>query len=203
MTLLILFLLFSGCQAKSKFRSQIERVYDYTINHNIISATSTHIVALRKMGSVFATYETENYYGECSIDGWRNIVALYTAPCTTVGLRKDGGINVAGSLLNGENDYASIEMNYVINEINGMNNVVSIALSSGQMGRQLLVVVTREGKCLILGNNFANYEEEKKTKLKETLNKIDHVLCAGADFNCLLLYMVCSDGTLQYIWLND
>ena len=39
---------------------------------------------------VATEYVGDGYYGQCEVDGWTDIVAIYACPYQTVGIRRDG-----------------------------------------------------------------------------------------------------------------
>jgi len=59
-----------------------------------ISAGSTHTVGLRKDSTVVAVGENDD--GQCDVESWRDIVAIFASDCHTVGLRLNGTVVAVG-----------------------------------------------------------------------------------------------------------
>ena len=81
--------LFPNGSSDSFFRSQ-----------PTLAAGGFHTVGIRSDGTVVAT--GWNYYGQCDVDSWNNIVAVAAGEVHTVGLRSDGTVVVAGDNVWGE-----------------------------------------------------------------------------------------------------
>ena len=64
-------------------------------NSAFISAGHDHTVGLKKDGTVVAV--GDNYYGQCNVSGWRDIIAVSAGDDHTVGLKKDGTVVAVGS----------------------------------------------------------------------------------------------------------
>lgn len=59
-----------------------------------IAAGESHVVGLRKDGSVVAAGLNRN--GQCNVKNWGNIIAITCSPYGTIGLKEDGGIVACG-----------------------------------------------------------------------------------------------------------
>ena len=60
-----------------------------------VSAGTNHTVGLRSDGTVVAT--GYNYYGQCAVGGWTDVVAISAGTLHTLGLRSDGSLAATGS----------------------------------------------------------------------------------------------------------
>lgn len=70
---------------------------------NVLAAGRRHTVALRADGTVMAT--GNNRHRQCSVDEWRDIVAVAAGYLHTVGLKADGTVVAAG-----DNAYGQCEV---------------------------------------------------------------------------------------------
>ena len=66
----------------------------------ILSAGREHIVGLKADGTVVAA--GGNYYGQCNVSGWKDIVAVSAGSFHTVGLRADGTVAAVGNNKSGQ-----------------------------------------------------------------------------------------------------
>ena len=78
-----------------------------------IAGGDSHLVGLKSDGTVMA--EGRNYYGQCDVFGWTDVVKIAAAGNLTVGLKSDGTI-----LVTGKHDYAQY------NPAQGVNDVSDI-----------------------------------------------------------------------------
>ena len=79
--------------------------YDQTM----ITSGDNHTVYLKKDGTVAAV--GEDYYGQCDVSDWMDIIAVSADGTHTVGLKSDGTVAAAGSNLSGQcnvNDWTDI-----------------------------------------------------------------------------------------------
>ena len=76
-------------------------------------AGASHIVGLRNDGTVVAA--GWNKYGQCNVDGWKDIVAVAAGAHHTVGLRSDGTVVAVGS-----NEYGQCD-------VDGWSDIMSVA----------------------------------------------------------------------------
>ena len=72
----------------------LPKAYERSMNKPI-AVGENHTVALRRDGTVLAT--GWNYYGQCDVEDWTDIVAVAAGDCHTVGLRRDGTVLVTGA----------------------------------------------------------------------------------------------------------
>ena len=68
-----------------------------------MAAGTYHAVGLRSDGTVVAA-GWNNYYGQCDVDSWSDIVAVAAGQHHTVGLRSDGTVVAAGWNILGQCD---------------------------------------------------------------------------------------------------
>ena len=66
----------------------------YALVQNMISAGSPYTVGLQVDGTVVAVGDNE--YGQCNVNGWRDIVAISAGSIHTVGLKADGTVVAVG-----------------------------------------------------------------------------------------------------------
>ena len=71
----------------NKKMSEIMKPY-FISQKQFIAAGSEHIVGLKDDGTVVAV--GDNYYGECDVSNWKDIVAVSAGVSYTVGLKSDG-----------------------------------------------------------------------------------------------------------------
>ena len=66
------------------------------IDENVtqISAGTSHIIALKDDGTVIA--KGDNYYGQCEVDEWKDIIKIEASGNTSIGYAQDGKIFIAG-----------------------------------------------------------------------------------------------------------
>ena len=99
-----------------------------------LSAGGFHTVGLKEDGTVIAA--GSNYFGQCNVSGWTDIVAVTAGGFHTVGLKRDGTVVAAGSNEEGECN------------VSGWSNVVKIAA-----GNDITVGIRSDGTVLVVGNN--------------------------------------------------
>lgn len=69
--------------------------YDVSNWKDIVAvSTDDHIIGLKSDGTVVAT--GKNDYGQCNVDGWKDIVAIIAGSGYSIGLKSDGTVVVAG-----------------------------------------------------------------------------------------------------------
>ncbi|MGN1417989.1 MAG: RCC1 domain-containing protein [Acutalibacteraceae bacterium] len=90
-------------------------VYDWK-DIVMVSAGSSHTVAVKKDGTVVAT--GNDIDPRCEVGGWNNIVSVAAGSSHTIGLRKDGTVVATGENNKGECD------------VSDWNNIVDIAASA-------------------------------------------------------------------------
>lgn len=61
---------------------------------HVLAVGNLHTIALRKDGTVLAA--GDHSYGQCDVDGWKDIAAVAAGAFHTVGLRKDGTVITTG-----------------------------------------------------------------------------------------------------------
>ena len=84
-----------------------------------IAAGNYHTVALKADGTVLA--DGNNYWGQCNVGEWKNIVSIAAGEYHTVGLRSDGTVVAVG-----RNDYGQCSW------VDGWEDVIQIAAGSWQ-----------------------------------------------------------------------
>ena len=78
-------------------------------NQTMITSGDNHTVYLKKDGTVAAV--GEDYYGQCDVSDWMDIIAVSADGTHTVGLKSDGTVAAVGSNLSGQcnvNDWTDI-----------------------------------------------------------------------------------------------
>ncbi len=76
-------------------RPNVRYAFDLSQWEDIVSiSSSSHIVGLRSDGTVVA--QGLNWYGECNVSEWKNIIAVTAAYQLTVGLKADGTVVATG-----------------------------------------------------------------------------------------------------------
>ena len=96
-----------------------------------IAIGSSHLIALKNDGSVIAAgYDS---YGETSVSGWRNIVAVYAGRDWSVGLKEDGTVVATGRNDNGQCDVRNWED--VVSIITGYDYTLAITSGGRILGK--------------------------------------------------------------------
>ena len=88
----------------NKKMSEIMKPY-FISQKQFIAAGSKHIVGLKDDGTVVAV--GDNYYGECDVSNWKDIVAVSAGVSYTVGLKSDGRVVAAGYSKYGQCDVSN------------------------------------------------------------------------------------------------
>lgn len=88
----------------NKKMSEIMKPY-FISQKQFIAAGSEHIVGLKDDGTVVAV--GDNYYGECDVSNWKDIVAVSAGVSYTVGLKSDGRVVAAGYSKYGQCDVSN------------------------------------------------------------------------------------------------
>ena len=117
-----------------------------------------------------------NDYGQCNVDGWTDIVALWAGTDHTVGLRADGTVVAAG-----RDDYGQCL-------VGGWENIVSVTA-----GDYFTVGVTGDGSLVFTGQN-------KRGQLSE-LGGWDRILAVGG--GCQHTVAIRSDGAILTSGWNE
>ena len=120
--------------------SLLKECWDHVAVRNTIAAGLWHTVGLRSDGTVVAT--GWNGSGQCSVSGWKNIVAVAAGDWHTVGLRSDG--TVVATKYTGNSDY-----NYGQCSVSGWKDIVSIAAEEYHT-----VGLKSDGTVVAVGSNF-------------------------------------------------
>ena len=84
-------------QCKDYYEDALARcfhLWDELVHRETLSAGLRHTVGLRGDGSVVAI--GDNYYGQCDVSGWKDIVAIAAGNYHTLGLRADGTVVAVG-----------------------------------------------------------------------------------------------------------
>lgn len=105
--------------------------------HNDPTYGNGHTVGLRADGTVVAV--GDNTFGQCNVDGWRDIVAIAAGDSHTVGLRADGTVFITGKY----------ETNVRLGD--EWTNIVAIAA-----GTDFTLGLRYDGTVLAEGYNFQN-----------------------------------------------
>ena len=71
-------------------------LWDECIVRETVAAGDGHIAAVKSDGTVVATGNNRN--GQCNVETWTDIVAVLAEDYTTIGLKADGTVVVAGSM---------------------------------------------------------------------------------------------------------
>ena len=116
-------------------RERSFEIWDMIAVRDTISAGTSHTVGLRTDGTVVAV--GWNYYGQCDVSGWTNIVAVSTGISHTVGLRVDGTVVAVGNNGIGECD------------VSGWTDIVAVAA-----GGDYTVGLRADGTVVAAGNNL-------------------------------------------------
>lgn len=78
----------------------------------MLSYSGSHIVGLRSDGTAVAA--GSNYYRQCDVSGWTDVVAVstdfgyYIGRGFTLGLKSDGTVLMVGDTSDGKNRWASL-----------------------------------------------------------------------------------------------
>lgn len=109
-------------------------------NIQIVGA-SEHTVLLRPDGTVRA--RGNNYYGQCNVSDWSDIVAISAVSGRTTGLRRDGTVVIVGE-------------NSSFHNVSGWSDITAICTSG-----LFTAGLRRDGTVLITGNRYSM--EQTKT----------------------------------------
>lgn len=137
-----------------------------------ISAGESHIVALKKDGTVLATGNRDEK--QCSVKSWSNITAIDAGGNCTVGVKKNGTVVATGA-----NDFEQCE-------VGDWSNIISVAA-----GGNHTVGLRDDGTVVAAGNNLDGQCDVKNWKNIEAV--------AAGDFHTVGLK---SDGTVVAIGDN-
>ena len=88
------------------------------------SSFSGHLVGLKADGTVEAL--GNNYWGQCDVSEWKDIVSVTATDSATIGVRSDGTVVVAGKVVAGEIDAYSKE-DLLAQEIEAWTDIKEIA----------------------------------------------------------------------------
>ena len=85
-------------ESAEKLRPILEKRNKLSKFGQLVSVGSLHTVGLKSDGTVVATkYTGDKYYdGQCDVQDWTDIVAVYTGSDRTVGLKSDGTVVAVG-----------------------------------------------------------------------------------------------------------
>ena len=104
-------------------------------NPQIIDVGEDYIIAVRTDRTVDTIFG-DNTYGECDVQGWRNIVSISTSMTNTAGLKANGTVVVVGS-----NEYGQCN-------VGSWRNIADVA-----MGVFHTVGLKTDGTVVAVGNN--------------------------------------------------
>jgi uncharacterized repeat protein (TIGR02543 family) len=145
---------------------------DYSIRANfrpyaspMIAAGGDHTVGLRADGTVLAV--GWNYYGQCNVGGWTNIVQVATGADHTVGLKSDGTVVAMGYNLYGECN------------VGGWANITQVAA-----GTWYTVGLKSDGTVVAVGWNYygqCNVGSRSWTGVIQVAAGADHTVGLRAD----------------------
>ena len=111
--------------------------WNHVAVRDTIAAGNHHTVGLRSDGTVVATKLTgQDYYGQCDVSDWTDIVAIAAGVQHTVGLRSDGTVVAVGDNSNGQCN------------ISDWTNIVAIA-----GGGHYTVGLRSDGTVVAIGEN--------------------------------------------------
>ena len=103
--------------------------------NNILAAGTRYSVAITNQGKVKAV--GGNYYNQCEVDNWKNIVSIDGYGCLTIGLKDNGKVKVAGRFDNNRKIDAS-----------QWENIVDVAA-----GERFVVGLQKDGHVIADGHN--------------------------------------------------
>ena len=109
-------------------------LWDKIAVRETVSAGGSHTVGLKADGTVVAV--GDNYYGQCDVDGWTDIVAVSAGDDHTVGLKADGTVVAVGYNLYGQCD------------VDGWTDIVAVSVSSRHT-----VGLKADGTVVAVGDN--------------------------------------------------
>lgn len=157
-----------GSEQLSQYANRGTRCDVWTWEDIVAVSASSHTVGLKADGTVHAV--GVNRYGQCNVDGWKNIVSVDTGNNHTVGLKADGTVVAVGDNSYGQCNVsrwrniiqvaASEETTYALTEDgrvlsagkknygSGWNNIVSISAGPYHVvGLRADGTVVQEGSC--------------------------------------------------------
>ena len=112
---------------------------------SFLSAGLRHTVGLKSDGTVAATKYTgdqKDYYGQCDVSGWRDIVAVSAGDFHTVGLKSDGTV-VATKYTGDQKDY------HGQCDVSGWRDIVAVSA-----GGYHTVGLKADGTVVAVGSNY-------------------------------------------------
>ena len=94
--------------------------------HKTIACGNSHFVALKNDGTVVASGSNDsgNYYGQCNVEGWTDIVAIDAGFDFTIGLKSDGTVVACGN--NGSGQCNVEDWKDIVAIAAGMNHTVGL-----------------------------------------------------------------------------
>ena len=104
-----------GSTEKSQYSNRGTRIDTESWRNIVAVSAASHTVGLRSDGTVVAVGIDK--FGQCNVDGWRDIVAIDAGDNHTVGLRSDGTVVAVGDNGSGQCD------------VSGWRNIVAVAAS--------------------------------------------------------------------------
>ena len=121
----------------SDARERSFEIWDKIAVRDTISAGVSHTVALKTDGTVVAA--GWDYYGQCDVSGWTDIIAVSTGISHTLGLRADGTVVAVGSNSSGQCD------------VSDWTDIVAVTA-----GGDYTVGLRADGTVVAAGNNFVS-----------------------------------------------
>ena len=138
----------------------------YRRPETMVAAGDWHIISLRDDGTVLAA--GNNDYGQCDVNGWTDVEAVYACDSVSAGLTADGSVYLAGSETLKEG-------------VSSWTDITQLALSSSH-----ILGLKKDGTVISAGSNRNGNCEVGDWK------NIDSVwVCAGVSFG------IGADGTLK------
>ncbi len=143
------------------------------LNCGSISTGSEHTVAVKTNGTLVAI--GSNYYGQCDVLGWTDIIAVSTGINHTIGLKADGTVVAAGYKIDGQCD------------VSGWTDIIAVSA-----GRLHTVGLKADGTVVVTG-----YNKYGQCKVSGWTDIID---VSAGDTHTVGLK---SDGTVVAVGEND
>lgn len=154
-------------------KTQITNLWEKIANRETLSTCSRHTVGLKTDGTVIAI--GDNYYEQCDLSNWNDVIAVSTGSFHTVGLKKNGTVIATGKNNCGQCD------------VSDWNHIVAISTKHDHT-----IGLKEDGTVIATGDN-----EYGQCNISNWENIIS--ICAGSYHTVGLR----EDGTVIATGIND
>ena len=174
--------------AIAHFRDARERSFacwDAITVRETISADSGITVGLKADGTVVAV--GSNYYGQCDVDSWSDIVAVSVLGAHTVGLKTDGTVVAVGWNRDGQCD------------VSAWSDIVAVSA-----GQNFTVGLKADGTVVAVGlNNYGQCDVDSWSDIVAISAGFHHTVGLKADGTLVVAGQVYSEGQLDVSTWTD